>query len=248
MGLLTRLGERFAEAGHEIALVGGPVRDALLGRELTGSGGEIDLDFTTSARPEEILSLLDGWADTTWDVGIRFGTVGARVLGRECEITTYRSETYDPESRKPEIEFGETLAGDLGRRDFTVNAMALRLPTMEFVDLFGGLTDLDARVLRTPGSPEMSFSDDPLRMMRAARFASQLGFEVVPEVLTAMTEMSDRIAIVSAERTREEFMKIVMSPDPRTGLTLLVDTGLAAHVLPELPLLRLEEDEHHRHT
>ena len=185
MGLLTRLGERFSEAGHEIALVGGPVRDALLGRALaTGArADQIDLDFTTSARPDEILALLDGWADTTWDVGIRFGTVGARVLGRECEITTYRSETYDPESRKPEIEFGDTLAGDLGRRDFTVNAMALRLPSMEFVDLFGGLADLDARVLRTPGSPEMSFSDDPLRMMRAARFASQLGFEVVPEVL-----------------------------------------------------------------
>ena len=247
MGLLTRLGERFSEAGHEIALVGGPVRDALLGRDLAKGGEQIDLDFTTNARPDEILALLDGWADTTWDVGIRFGTVGARVQGRECEITTYRSETYDPESRKPEIEFGDSLAGDLGRRDFTVNAMALRLPSMEFVDLFGGLSDLDAKVLRTPGSPEMSFSDDPLRMMRAARFASQLGFEVVPEVLVAMTEMSDRIAIVSAERTREEFMKIVMSPDPRTGLTLLVDTGLAAHVLPELPLLRLEEDEHHRH-
>jgi poly(A) polymerase len=252
MGLLTRLGERFDEAGYEIALVGGPVRDALLGRSLIkgtlpGEHEQIDLDFTTSARPEQILELLEGWADTTWDVGIRFGTVGARVLGRECEITTYRSETYDPESRKPEIEFGDSLAGDLGRRDFTVNAMALRLPSMEFVDLFGGLGDLDAQVLRTPGSPEMSFSDDPLRMMRAARFASQLSFEVAPEVLVAMTQMCDRIAIVSAERTREEFMKIVMSPDPRTGLTLLVDTGLAAHVLPELPLLRLEEDEHHRH-
>lgn len=247
MGLLTRLGERFVEAGHEIALVGGPVRDALLGRDLAKSGEQIDIDFTTSAHPDEILALLEGWADTTWDVGIRFGTVGARMFGRECEITTYRSETYDPESRKPEIEFGDSLAGDLGRRDFTVNAMALRLPTMEFVDLFGGVNDLEARVLRTPGSPEMSFSDDPLRMMRAARFASQLGFTPVPAVLAAMTQMCDRIAIVSAERTREEFMKIVMSPDPRTGLTLMVDTGIAEYVLPELPLLRLEEDEHHRH-
>lgn len=241
-GVLAALGERFA--GQEIALVGGPVRDALIGRATN------DLDLTTDARPERILELLEGWAEATWDVGIRFGTVGARIKGRECEITTYRSESYDPDSRKPEVEFGDTLAGDLGRRDFTVNAMAIRLLPdggVEFVDEFGGINDLAAGILRTPNSPEQSFNDDPLRMLRAARFASQLGFTVAPEVIAAMTQMSDRLAIVSAERIREEFLKIVMSPDPRTGLTLLVDTGLAQYVLPELPLLRLEADEHHHH-
>jgi poly(A) polymerase len=180
-------------------------------------------------------------------VGIRFGTVGARVQGREVEITTYRAEQYDPDSRKPEVEFGDTLGDDLVRRDFTINAMALRVPELEFVDLAGGMADLVAGVIRTPGTPHDSFSDDPLRMMRAARFAAQLGFDVADEVVAAMTAMADRLQIVSAERIREEFMKIVMSPDPRRGLTLLVDTGLADHVLPELPLLRLEADEHHHH-
>ena len=241
--LLTSIGERFAAHGHRISLVGGPVRDALLNRLDRAP----DLDFTTDARPEQILQVLEGWAEATWDVGIRFGTVGARIDGRECEITTYRSEHYDPQSRKPEVNFGDSLDGDLGRRDFTINAMAVTLPDFALVDLFDGAGDLDAGVIRTPVSAEQSFTDDPLRMMRAARFASQLGFAVAPDVVAAMTSMAERLSIVSAERIRDEFMKIVMSPDPRIGLTLLVDTGLAEHVLPELPLLRLEADEHHHH-
>ncbi len=243
-GILTSVGQRFAEAGHQVALVGGPVRDALLGRL---SGGDGDLDFTTDAHPETVLALLDGFAETTWDVGIRFGTIGARVQGREVEITTYRAEQYDPTSRKPEVDFGTSLEGDLVRRDFTINAMAIRLPDLSFVDRFGGLTDLAAGLIRTPGAATDSFSDDPLRMLRAARFSAQLGFEVAPEVVVAMTDMAARIEIVSPERVRVELMKIVMSADPRRGLTLLVDTGLADHVLPELPLLRLEADEHHHH-
>ena len=243
MELLTALGTRFADHGHVIALVGGPVRDALLGRLHKAP----DLDFTTDARPEQILALLDGWAEATWDVGIRFGTVGSRIQGRECEITTYRSEHYDPDSRKPTVDFGDNLHGDLGRRDFTINAMAMALPDLTLVDLFDGMGDLAVGLIRTPASAEQSFSDDPLRMMRAARFASQLGFEVAPDVIEAMTDMADRLGIVSAERIREEFMKIVMSDDPRSGLALLVDTGLAAFVLPELPHLKLEADEHHHH-
>lgn len=245
MGVLEALGTRFTDAGFEIALVGGPVRDALLGRLSTGPTS--DLDFTTDAPPDRILGLLRGWAETTWDVGIRFGTVGARVHGREVEITTYRAEVYDPDSRKPAVEFGSTLDGDLGRRDFTINAMAIRLPTLTFVDDFAGLADLAAGVIGTPGRPEDSFGDDPLRMLRAARFAAQLGFTVRPDVVDAMVAQGDRLAIVSAERVRDEFMKIVLSADPRRGLALLTDTGLAQHVLPELPLLRLEEDEHHHH-
>lgn len=244
-GLLTSLGSQFAQAGHELALVGGPVRDALLGRLSTRP--DADLDFTTDARPEQIQALLGPVAEAVWDVGARFGTIGARVAGREVEITTYRAEQYDAGSRKPDVSFGESLPDDLGRRDFTVNAMALRLPDLEFVDLYGGLADLEAGLLRTPGTPEQSFSDDPLRMMRAARFAAQLGFEVAADVVEAMAEQADRLAIVSAERVRDELMKIVMAPDPRRGLALLVDTGLAEHVLPELPLLRLEADEHHHH-
>ena len=244
-GVLTTLGRVFTEAGHELSLVGGPVRDALLGRFGAGAGG--DLDFTTDARPETVLDLLSPVAETTWDVGIRFGTIGARVGGREVEITTYRAEAYDPDSRKPEVAFGSSLADDLARRDFTINAMAVLLPTLELVDIFDGRTDLAACVIRTPGTPHDSFSDDPLRMMRAARFSAQLGFEVAPDVVAAMTEQAERLSIVSPERVREELMKIVMSPDPRRGLTLLVDTGLSEYVLPELPLLRLEADEHHHH-
>jgi poly(A) polymerase len=243
VGLLAELGRLFAARGHEVALVGGPVRDALLGRRSEAA----DLDVTTDAHPEQVLALLDGYAETTWDVGIRFGTVGARIGGREVEITTYRAEQYDPESRKPEVDFGDSLEGDLVRRDFTINAMAMRLPDLSFIDLFGGIADLEAGVIRTPGLAHDSFSDDPLRMLRAARFSAQLGFTVAEDVLAAMTAMADRLAIVSAERIREELMKIVMSPDPRRGLTLLVDTGLAEYVLPELPLLRLEADEHHHH-
>lgn len=242
-GLLTDLGERFTGAGHEIALVGGPVRDALLGR--VGATG--DLDFTTDARPEVIIELLTPLASAVWDVGIRFGTVGARISGRECEITTYRTEQYDRDSRKPVVDFGDTLEGDLARRDFTINALALRLPQMQLVDLFAGASDLDNYLLRTPGRAQDSFDDDPLRIMRAARFVAQLGFRVSDDVLQAMSEQAERITIVSAERVREEFMKTLMAPDPRSGLELLVETGVADWILPELPALRLAEDEHHRH-
>lgn len=235
------LGERFAAAGHELALVGGPVRDAMLGRQHN------DLDFATSARPEETESLLKGWADATWDMGRAFGTIGCRKGDWQVEITTYRSEAYDPSSRKPAVDFGDSLAGDLGRRDFTVNAMAVLVPGRVVEDPYGGVVDLANRVLRTPGRPEDSFSDDPLRMMRAARFAAQLGFGVDPAVVEAMTAMAGRIEIISAERVRDELVKLVCAPYPRLGLRLLVETGLAAIVLPELPALALERDEHHRH-
>ncbi|MFD7438055.1 CCA tRNA nucleotidyltransferase [Streptomyces sp. NPDC059861] len=235
------LGRRFQEAGFSLALVGGSVRDALLGR--LGN----DLDFTTDARPEDVLKIVRPWADSVWDVGIAFGTIGAQKDGFQIEVTTYRSEAYDRTSRKPEVSYGDSIDEDLVRRDFTVNAMAVALPEKKFIDPHGGRDDLAARVLRTPGTPEESFSDDPLRMMRAARFAAQLDFEVAPEVVTAMKEMAGRLEIVSAERIREELNKLILSPYPRKGLRLLVDTGLADHVLPELPALRLESDEHHRH-
>nr|WP_112472861.1 CCA tRNA nucleotidyltransferase [Streptomyces sp. ST1020] len=235
------LARLFQEAGFSLALVGGSVRDALLGR--LGN----DLDFTTDARPEAVLKIVRPWADAVWEVGIAFGTVGAQKDGWQIEVTTYRSEAYDRTSRKPEVSYGESIEEDLVRRDFTVNAMALALPERTFIDPHGGLDDLAARVLRTPGTPEDSFSDDPLRMMRAARFAAQLDFEVAPEVVTAMTDMAERIGIVSAERVRDELNKLILSAHPRKGLTLLVDTGLAERVLPELPALRLESDEHHRH-
>ena len=242
-GLLYELGTLFTNAGHEIALVGGPVRDAFLGR----TSALADLDLTTSAEPTQIKHLLDGWAENTWDTGIAFGTISASKDDRQIEITTYRSENYNPDSRKPDVEFGSELAADLGRRDFTVNAMALTLPTLEFVDLFGGLKDLEKKILRTPFTPTQSFSDDPLRMLRAARFSSQLQFSIAADVLDAMREMASRLDIVSAERIREELIKILMSDHPRVGLTVMVETGLAQYVLPELPLLQLEEDEHHHH-
>jgi poly(A) polymerase len=239
--VLDPLGALFAEAGHELALVGGPVRDAMLGR------AHNDLDLTTSARPEETERLLGGWGDALWDMGRDFGTIGCRKGPWQVEVTTYRSESYDPASRKPLVDFGDSLTGDLGRRDFTVNAMAVSLPGREFVDPYGGIVDLAMGVLRTPGRPEDSFSDDPLRMLRAARFAAQLAFTVDPAVVEAMTSMADRITIISAERIRDELAKLVVAPYPRLGLTLLVETGLAALVLPELPALMLERDEHHRH-
>ena len=242
-GLLFELGTLFRNEGFELALVGGPVRDAFLRR----TSPLADLDFTTSAHPEEIKRILGGWADNTWDTGIAFGTISASKDNRQIEITTYRSENYNADSRKPDVEFGTELAADLGRRDFTVNAMALTLPTLEFVDLFDGLNDLENKVLTTPFTATQSFSDDPLRMMRAARFASQLQFSIAPDVVTAMREMASRLEIVSAERIREELIKIVMSDYPRIGLTIMVETGLAEYVLPELPLLQLEEDEHHHH-
>jgi len=239
--VIDELGARFAAAGEQIALVGGPVRDAMLGRL------QNDLDFTTSARPEVTEKLLKGWADAIWDIGREFGTIGCRRGEWQIEITTYRSEKYDAQSRKPEVAYGDNLVGDLGRRDFTVNAMAVALPGRGFEDPYGGIVDLAHQVLRTPGRPEDSFSDDPLRMMRAARFTAQLGFTVAPEVRAAMTDMADRITIVSAERVRDELVKLICSPRPREGLLLLVETGLAEHVLPELPALALERDEHHRH-
>lgn len=239
------LGERFADAGHPLHLVGGSVRDAFLGRL-----GD-DLDFTTAARPEQVQALLDGWAEATWDTGIAFGTVGAQRRGFRIEITTYRAEAYDRTSRNPVVSYGDSLADDLARRDFAVNAMAVALPDWRspdaFVDLHGGMQDLEAQRLRTPGRPEDSFGDDPLRMLRAARFASQLGFTVAPEVVAAMTAMAERLEIISVERIADELSKLLLGRFPRAGLELLVDTGLAAHVLPELPALRLEIDEHHQH-
>jgi len=239
--VVDELGARFTAAGEEIALVGGPVRDAMLGRLHN------DLDFTTSARPETTERLVAGWADATWDMGRSFGTIGCRKGEWQVEITTYRSDAYSSDSRKPAVAYGDSLAGDLARRDFTVNAMAVTLPDRRFEDPFGGLEDLARGVLRTPGTPQQSFSDDPLRMMRAARFAAQLGFDVDPGVVAAMKDMAERIDIVSAERVRDELVKLVTAPYPRRGLTLLVETGLAQRVLPELPALALERDEHHRH-
>jgi poly(A) polymerase len=241
--LASSLAQSFAAQGFRLALVGGPVRDALLGR--LGN----DLDFTTDARPEDTKKILQGWAENVWDTGIEFGTVAGKRGDTTVEVTTYRSESYDPESRKPEVEYGDSIEGDLSRRDFTVNSMALELTTKtpEFIDPFNGLEDLAKKVLRTPSKAENSFSDDPLRMMRAARFASQLGFEIAPEVLQAIKDMAGRISIISAERVRDEFTKMLMSQNPRTGITILVETGLAEIVLPEIPKLRLEIDEHHHH-
>jgi len=239
--LLQELGERFAAAGHDLALVGGPVRDAFLGRT---SG---DLDFTTDADPDAVLELIRGWSDAHWEIGRAFGTIGLRKGPLVLEVTTYRTDSYDRTTRKPEVAFGTSLTEDLVRRDFTVNAMAIRLPSLEFVDEHEGLADLAARRLRTPAAPEESFADDPLRMLRAARFASQLGLDVAPEVRAAMSDRAETLAMVSAERVRDELTKLLLSSAPRAGLTLLVDTGLADVFLPELPALRLEIDEHHRH-
>jgi poly(A) polymerase len=235
------LGRLFADAGQQLYLVGGSVRDALL-----GEFGQ-DLDFTTSARPDEIERLVRPVARTVWTVGREFGTIGARIGDHQVEITTFRADAYDHKSRKPVVEFGDTLDGDLARRDFTVNAMALSVPDHRFVDLYGGLGDLIEKRLRTPSSPEVSFGDDPLRMLRAARFATRLGLVPNPELIKAMTDLRDRLTIVSAERISDEFSKLLLTDHPRVGLDLLVRTGVAAIFLPELPALRLERDEHHRH-
>ena len=239
----TKLANAFKAAGFKLALVGGPVRDAILGR--LGN----DLDFTTDAKPAQTKKILDSWADSVWEIGAEFGTIAARKGDIEVEVTTYRSETYDPDSRKPDVQFGESIEGDLKRRDFTINAMALELTTETptFIDLFGGIIDLESKLIKTPGKPEDSFSDDPLRMMRAARFMSQLNFAVDPSVVTAITKMADRLQIISAERIRDEFTKTLMSANPRVGITLLVETGLADKFLPEIPKLKLEIDEHHHH-
>ncbi|MEY2673089.1 MAG: hypothetical protein RLZZ508_966 [Actinomycetota bacterium] len=239
--IALELGERFAGAGFELALVGGWVRDAVMRR------GQADLDFTTNATPEQVLEVVKGWADGVWDVGIRFGTVGVNKNGAQLEITTYRAEQYEEDSRKPTVNFGTSLDDDLARRDFTINAIALSLPSGEIHDPFGGISDIAAAVIKTPGAPEDSFSDDPLRMMRACRFAAQLNFKVADEVVAAMKEMASRIEIISAERVRDELSKLLLAPNPRVGLQLLVETGIAEIVLPEVPKLKLELDEHHRH-
>ncbi|GAA1801446.1 CCA tRNA nucleotidyltransferase [Planosporangium flavigriseum] len=235
------LGRRFAAAGHELHLVGGSVRDALLGRL-----GE-DLDFATSALPEETQALLQGWAEAIWTTGIEFGTIGATRRGLRLEITTYRAEAYDRVTRNPVVQYGTNLLDDLRRRDFTANAMAVSVPDHRFTDPYGGLTDLAEQTLRTPGTPQESFADDPLRMLRAARFASQLQFSVAPDVVTAMTAMAPDLRRITAERIRDEFTKLMTGADPVAGLRLLVDTGLAEQFLPELSGLRLEIDEHAQH-
>ncbi|MFT6973276.1 MAG: poly(A) polymerase [Pontimonas sp.] len=238
---IRSLAEAFDTAGFELALVGGPVRDAFLGREVH------DLDFTTSATPEQIEKLVSPLAQAVWDVGRAFGTIACQIGNDTFEITTYRSDVYDGASRKPQVAFGTSLEADLLRRDFTMNAMALTLPGLRLVDPCNGLDDLLSLTLKTPIAPEVSFGDDPLRMMRAARFASQIGAVVDEQTLSAMTEMADRITDISAERVREELVRILVSRSPRAGLEILVDTGLAERVLPELPALRLEADEHAHH-
>ena len=239
--LIEKLGRAFDAAGYELALVGGPVRDAILGRMAP------DLDFTTSANPDQILKVVKPLASATWDIGREFGTIAAQIDGEQVEITSYRADSYDKTSRKPTVEFGDNLEDDLIRRDFTVNAMALRLPSRVFVDPHQGLRDLLLETLKTPTDPEVSFSDDPLRMMRAARFTSQLGFVIEPETFEAMIRLKDRIEIISQERVRDEFSKLLLSKNPRVGLEVLVETGLAELTMPELPALRLEVDEHHHH-
>jgi len=239
--VVAKLATTFQQAGFELALVGGPVRDALLGRPVH------DLDFASNARPDDILAVVKPLAEATWDVGRAFGTIAARIDGETVEITTYRADSYDGESRKPVVEFGDELEGDLVRRDFTVNALALRVPEIKLVDPSGGVEDLMARVLRTPIEPSVSFGDDPLRMLRAARFTAQLGFEVAAETMHAMSGMRETLSIVSAERIRDELVKLLASDTPRSGLELLVHSGLAELVLPELPALQLEIDAEHHH-
>ena len=242
-----RLAARFTDAGHELYLVGGPVRDALLGRL------HDDLDFATDARPEEILRVVTGLG-STWTTGITFGTVGVLLVDdgveHRCEITTYRSDVYDPTSRKPEVSFGNSIEADLSRRDFAVNAMAIQLPLLDarpIVDPYGGQADLGKRLLRTPVPPEQSFDDDPLRMLRAARFAAQLDFTVDAAAIRAIRSMAARLSIVSAERIRDELTKLLLAPRPRRGLELLVETGLVEHCLPEIGRLKETVDEHRRH-
>ena len=235
------LGRRFARAGHELHLVGGSVRDALLGRL-----GE-DLDFCTDAHPDETIRILKGWAESIWETGREFGTIGAQRDGLQLEITTFRAEAYDQVTRHPVVEYGTNLIDDLKRRDFTINAMAVSLPEHRFTDPYGGLDDLAAKVIRTPGTPRESFGDDPLRMLRAARFAAQLRFRVHPDAHAAMTHMAADLDRISAERVRDEFTKLLCGADPVTGLRLLVDTGLADRFLPELTGLKLTIDEHAQH-
>ncbi|MDP9093463.1 MAG: CCA tRNA nucleotidyltransferase [Actinomycetota bacterium] len=241
------LGEAFAAAGRELHLVGGTVRDALMGR-VAADGAPADLDFATDARPEQVLAIAEPLAQATWATGIEFGTVGVQVNGRMCEITTYRADRYDRVSRNPEVVYGDSLREDLRRRDFTMNAMALSVVgDGTFSDPFGGLADLARGELRTPATPEESFADDPLRMLRAARFVSGLGVRPAPEVRAAMTAMAAELERITAERVQGELSKLLLGDRPRAGLELLVDTGLADVVLPELPALRMAADEHGQH-
>jgi poly(A) polymerase len=238
---VAALARGFVAAGFDLAIVGGPVRDALLGRMTN------DLDFTTDASPDEILRVVKPLSTAHWDIGRAFGTIGAKVAGEQVEITTYRADSYDGVTRKPTVEFGDTLEGDLVRRDFTVNSMALRIPGRTLVDPTGGVEDLVARRLRTPADPGVSFGDDPLRMLRAARFSAQLGFDVDPATVAAMTELRATLSIVSPERIQGELVRLLQTDDPVRGIRLLVDTGLMGEFLPEIPALRLEVDEHHHH-
>jgi poly(A) polymerase len=238
------LAERFAAQGFTLYLVGGVVRDLLLGADLAGGR---DIDLTTDARPEDTKRIVKGWAESVWTQGERFGTIGCRRDGWDFEITTHRAEAYDPESRKPDVVFSDAIEADLSRRDFTVNAMALALPEPQLIDPFGGAEDLAAGRLRTPLGPEASFSDDPLRMLRAARFVAAHHLEPVPELVEAVEKMADRLEIVSAERIRDELDKLLVVPDPAPGLWFLVDTRLIDHFLPEFSKLRLEQDPIHRH-
>jgi poly(A) polymerase len=239
--LLREIGELFQNAGYEISLVGGPVRDALLGQTVK------DLDFTTNARTDDIQKVLKSWADNVWDVGIKFGTVGAKKGDHSLEITTYRSEIYDPVSRKPQVNFGDSLIEDLNRRDFTINSIALILPNFEIIDPHNGVDDLIAGKLTTPIDSEILFSEDPLRMLRAARFIAKLNLTVDPKILEAVKKLKQRLEVVSKERISDELTKLLLLDSPSKGLEFLVNTQLANEFLPELPALQLEVDEHHRH-
>ncbi|MBX7433722.1 CCA tRNA nucleotidyltransferase [Mycobacterium sp. Y57] len=242
--VLCGLGRLFADHGHELYLVGGSVRDALLGRLGT------DLDFTTDARPEQMQRFLRGWADALWDTGIEYGTLGVGKGDDRLELTTFRADTYDQVSRHPEVRFGDNLADDLLRRDFTVNAMAVRITAAgpaEFLDPLGGLTALRVGVLDTPAAPEVSFGDDPLRMLRAARFVAQLGFTVAPRVRTALEQMAGQLGRITVERVAAELDKLLLGADPVAGIDLMVQTGLGEVVLPEIGAMRMAIDEHHQH-
>lgn len=238
---IGKLGEAFAQSGFELSIVGGTVRDALLGRPAH------DFDFTTNATPDQILDVVRPLATTHWETGRAFGTIGAQIDGLAVEITTYRSDVYVQDTRKPHVAFGTSLNDDLARRDFAANAIAVRLPQRVVVDPYGGVQDIVDGVLRTPGDPAISFDDDPLRMMRAARFVSQLGWRVDPDAHRAIIERAERISIVSAERVRTELEKLLLGAHPVAGLEILVDTGLAEFMLPELPALQLEHDAQHHH-
>jgi poly(A) polymerase len=243
LDVVRPLADRFTEAGHAVYLVGGIVRDLVLDRVHVGS----DLDLTTDARPDESMALLAGWADSVWSQGQAFGTIGARKGDTVFEITTHRAEAYREDSRKPHVVYADDVAADLARRDFTVNAMALRVPDVELIDPYGAVADLAAGVLRTPLAPEVSFSDDPVRMLRAARFIAGYGLAPDPGLVDAVTAMRGRLDIVSAERVRDELSKLLVVDDPSAGLWFLADTGLSDEFLPELLAMRLEQDPIHRH-